>query len=77
MYDIFDTLERAATPDEQAHYKHNVRRNKIIKNLKQKHTGGLTQNRVDEILDKINQKGFDSLTKEERDILTRAGKENP
>ncbi|GAA4344738.1 rhomboid family intramembrane serine protease [Flaviaesturariibacter amylovorans] len=31
-----------------------------------------TQQRVDEILDKINQKGFKSLTEEEREILRRA-----
>lgn len=75
MYDIFDTLERSATPDERANYKHNVRRNKILKNLKN-NPGGITQSRIDDILDKINQKGFDSLTKEEKDILNRAGKEN-
>ena len=74
MYGIFDSLERSATPDERAQYKHSVRREKILKSLKN-NPGGITQNRIDEILDKINQKGFDSLSKEERDILTRAGKE--
>jgi len=75
IYSISQTLERTATPDESARYKHNVRRNKILNNLKN-NPGGVSQTRIDEILDKINQKGFDSLTKEERDILTRAGKEN-
>lgn len=32
----------------------------------------VTQNRIDEILDKISQKGFRSLTDEEKDILKRA-----
>lgn len=37
-----------------------------------KKSTNFTQQRVDEILDKINQKGFKSLTEEERDILKRA-----
>jgi hypothetical protein len=35
------------------------------------------QKRVDEILDKINQKGYDALTQAEKDILTNASKDNP
>jgi membrane associated rhomboid family serine protease len=35
----------------------------------------LTQQRIDEILDKISQKGYDSLTAEEKDLLKRASKE--
>jgi membrane associated rhomboid family serine protease len=38
-------------------------------------TSNITQERVDEILDKINQKGYDHLTKEEKEILKRAGEE--
>lgn len=37
-----------------------------------KKTPNVTQKRVDEILDKINQKGFHFLTDEEKDILKRA-----
>lgn len=33
----------------------------------------ITQQRVDEILDKINQKGYNLLTEEEKNILKRAG----
>lgn len=36
---------------------------------------GISQNRIDEILDKINQKGYNALSKEEKDMLVRAGKE--
>jgi hypothetical protein len=32
----------------------------------------VTQQRIDEILDKINQKGYQKLTEEERDMLRRA-----
>lgn len=38
-------------------------------------TSNITQQRVDEILDKINQRGYDSLTKDEKEILRRASEE--
>ncbi len=36
---------------------------------------GISQRLIDEILDKINQKGYNSLSKEEKDVLLRAGRE--
>ena len=33
------------------------------------------QKRIDEILDKISKSGYDSLTKEEKDFLFKAGKD--
>jgi membrane associated rhomboid family serine protease len=39
-------------------------------------TTNLTQQRIDEILDKINQKGFNSLTEEEKQLLKKASKED-
>lgn len=38
-------------------------------------TAIITEQRVDEILDKINQKGYDHLSKEEKDILKRASED--
>lgn len=38
-------------------------------------TSNITQQRVDEILDKISQKGYSYLTKEEKDILKKASEE--
>ncbi|HSU29585.1 MAG TPA: rhomboid family intramembrane serine protease, partial [Chitinophagaceae bacterium] len=38
-------------------------------------TSHLSQQRIDEILDKINQHGYDHLTEEEKEILKRASKE--
>ncbi len=35
----------------------------------------VTEQRIDEILDKISQKGYDHLTKEEKDILKRASED--
>lgn len=39
-------------------------------------TPNLSQQRIDEILDKINQQGFHSLTQEEKDLLKKASKED-
>lgn len=41
-----------------------------------KKTANVTQQRVDEILDKINQKGYHFLTEEEKNILKRASEED-
>ncbi len=38
-------------------------------------TSHITEQRIDEILDKINQKGYNYLTKEEKEILKRASEE--
>jgi membrane associated rhomboid family serine protease len=38
-------------------------------------TSNVTEQRIDEILDKINQKGYDYLSKEEKDILKRASED--
>lgn len=39
-------------------------------------TPNLTQQKIDEILDKINQKGYSHLTEEEKDLLKRASQED-
>lgn len=39
-------------------------------------TPNITQQRIDEILDKINQKGYSFLTEEEKEFLRRASKED-
>jgi membrane associated rhomboid family serine protease len=44
--------------------------------LPYKKTANITQQRVDEILDKINQKGYRFLTDEEKNILKRASEED-
>jgi membrane associated rhomboid family serine protease len=58
-----------------------VRQNQKIKEKVFYHTGGqkpfvkrpvITQQRIDEILDKINQKGFNHLSDEEKSILEKA-----
>lgn len=41
-----------------------------------KKTPLITQQKIDEILDKINQKGYHSLTEDEKEVLKRASKED-
>jgi hypothetical protein len=41
-----------------------------------KTSANITQQRIDSILDKINQKGYNSLTQEEKDILSQASKDD-
>ena len=40
-----------------------------------KNSHGVNQNKIDAILDKISKSGYDSLSKDEKDYLFRAGKE--
>lgn len=40
-----------------------------------KKTPNITEQRIDEILDKINQKGYQSLSEEEKELLRRASRE--
>jgi hypothetical protein len=39
-------------------------------------TSNITQQRIDDLLDKINQKGYSSLTDDEKELLKRASKED-
>lgn len=39
-------------------------------------TSNITQQKIDELLDKINQKGYGSLSEDEKDLLRRASKED-
>jgi membrane associated rhomboid family serine protease len=41
-----------------------------------KKTSALNQQKIDELLDKINQKGYNSLTQDEKDLLKRASMED-
>ncbi|RYE20543.1 MAG: rhomboid family intramembrane serine protease [Sphingobacteriales bacterium] len=73
-YEMFSRLDTAFSPDEQKiRAKNNKKRNEVINRMQSHHT---TQSRVDNILDKINTQGYNSLTKEEREILMNAGKDN-
>lgn len=75
IYAVTGGIVRSVTPDENAaRNKNQSGRRSILTNIYKK-PDGISQSRVDEILDKINQKGYNSLSKEEKEILLRAGKE--
>lgn len=75
MYGMMDSMNRMATPDENVWGKPGKKRTQVLTKVKQTRQDNL-QKRVDDILDKINQHGYDSLTNEEKEILLRAGKED-
>jgi membrane associated rhomboid family serine protease len=77
MNNFFDWVMDLFNPDKP-------RRGKVIKSQlfykskiqPFKKTPLITQQRIDEILDKINQKGYHSLTEDEKEMLKRASKED-
>ena len=74
VYDWFNNLFNPTRP---------VRKRKVKQELFYKasaepftKTPNLTQQKIDEILDKINQKGYSHLTEEEKELLHRASQED-
>jgi membrane associated rhomboid family serine protease len=76
MYNLYGRMERSVTPDDHTTWqKHNKRRNDLLSRMYEpKH--GVTQKKIDDILDKIHQKGYNSLSQEEKNTLLQASKEN-
>jgi membrane associated rhomboid family serine protease len=76
MYDITGTFGRMFNPDIKRQNKA-TNEQRRIQDLKARRQAArdTSQRRVDEILDKINQRGYGSLTAEEREILVNASKE--
>jgi hypothetical protein len=74
MNNFFDWVENLFNPAKKS--KRKSAKDEFFYKVKEaqpyKKTPNVTQKRVDEILDKINQKGFRFLTDEEKDILKRA-----
>lgn len=66
---LFNPNKKEYSPKEKIFYKNEGR-------VPYKKSANLTQQRVDEILDKINQKGYHFLTDEEKNILKRAAEED-
>lgn len=73
MYNMLDKVNDTFEPDERAILeKPGRRRNKTISLFKPKPAQGITQAKIDAILDKINQGGYDSLSKEDKETLMKA-----
>jgi membrane associated rhomboid family serine protease len=75
MYALSHKVESLVTPVEYEGGKNQTFKRSDYKMSRNQATDGITQSRIDDILDKINQKGYRSLTSEEKEILKRAGKE--
>lgn len=78
MNDLYFKIVHLFTPPKKRPVKRKVREEVFYNTGGQKpysRKSNLTQQRVDEILDKINLKGYDQLTEEEKDILKRASSE--
>lgn len=79
IYDITDKVNSRFETDDRAYMnRSNTRRNRTMSMYTPKPKQGITQNNIDEILDKINQKGYDALSKEDKETLMKAsgGKDN-
>lgn len=75
LYNTGNTVQGWVTPKEFNPAHHQKRRNQTLKQVKQEKEVSPSDS-VDMLLDKISQKGYDSLTAEEKEILMRASKEN-
>lgn len=75
MYELIYRIDDIFNPDKKKR-KSSKREQLFYKATRKpfKKTDLITQDRVDELLDKINVKGYHSLTKEEKAYLKRAGK---
>ncbi len=76
MNNFFDWVNNLFNPEKPAKGK-NIKQELFYKSDKApfKKKPNITEQRVNEILDKISQKGYTSLTEEEKDILKRASHE--
>ena len=73
ILDQFATFSRPmkTTPFKKVHRNYNVNQNQSTSKIV---TKDKTQQQIDDILDKISKSGYDSLTKEEKEFLFKAGK---
>lgn len=74
FYNIFSSLGNMGEPANTAR-NHGKKRGEVLSMIPESKQAA-TQKRVDDILDKINQKGYNSLTKEEKELLLNASKNN-
>ena len=77
MNNFFDWVGNLFNPDRPPKGK-NIKDELFYKSssMPYKKSSNFTQQRIDQILDKINQKGYHFLTEEEKELLKRASKED-
>ena len=77
MNNLFDWFSNLFNPDKPRKGKHSKEELFYRSNISPyRKTMNLSQERIDEILDKINQQGYNFLTDEEKELLKRASKED-
>ncbi len=74
LYRSGDKVQSWFTPDEFNEEKHQKKRLETFRQIQSK--SRTTEESIDLILDKINQKGYDSLSVEEKELLMKASKES-
>ena len=77
MNNFFDWIGNLFNPDRPRKGK-NIKEELFYKSSTKPYTKtpNITQERIDTILDKINQKGYHFLTDEEKELLRKASKED-
>lgn len=75
MYNVLNSIESTVTPNEHTAWQKNSKKRADVLRKMYEPKQGITQKNIDDILDKINQRGYNSLTKEEKETLFRAGKD--
>lgn len=71
-YDFFDKVNAKFEPNEKAYASKRTNQRKTISMYSPKPMQGITQNKIDAILDKINQDGYEALSKEDKETLLKA-----
>ena len=74
LYDLIGRMSMMVTPGEGIARAKSKKRMEVLRTMYEPKKG-ISQHRIDDILDKINEHGFNSLTREEKDILLRASKD--
>ena len=75
IYTLLRSAEKTVTPKEDvARKKREQAKRKELLQTYYTPTDELSQEQIDELLDKINERGYYSLTREERELLKKAGK---
>ncbi len=72
---LVDSIVAMFSPKKRSPLK-TVHKTKTKKASKKKQTKTVDQQKIDTILDKISKSGYESLTKQEKDFLFQAGKDN-
>ena len=76
VYSGLGRIQTVATPNEASlQERKSAKRMEVLRGMYEPKTG-IPQQRIDDILDKINEAGFHALTREEKEILLRASKDS-